>query len=693
MLDRFIESRVVTSINQAVRKTKCLRLEMFLSRLEIIPGRQLFRSMANFKIGKLLKQKEYQVLSLHILNKSIDFLTPEEFMTFFDDVVYLLSSPNTEVRRIIYEMMIYAVEKYQDNFPDKNRPMGVILKGFSEVDDYIQNRVVNFLNTSNFFGLAETYAKRFQELLANYFNPAFEKEFLNYATQLLLDISIRHPRASDSLLTYDERNNSNFFELPIITKSFSQKTLPPAFVSSQRKQLLAGEGSQAMMLQATASAANDFRQFSPTLNPKSLRAVPENFTLRHAQNSLLVSLKPQFLDLRSNASQMPQENNEDADERIFQRKKEGSTVDSSLDYLRKRIVNTTSDQKSRHYAMRAVEKREFGETKQRERINQIREGSDVVLYRRYRYGDFPDFFFNTLTILLPLQALVKKDSSIARDVFIAIFDSIVKTFMESRDEEVQRLFYNTINQSVTIVMENTKQTHSFLLSALIEMTIMSDRYLEIKPDSLRNILPVDGILLLESQLLHLNNQDTLGEFSQGDTEDSQRPSKRQRIDYEDVKLEHWMKLIEFNYKIKEFEVILGIFTEKLKLPSDVRLSLLRAVDYETNGKYKDAMSVYETLLREHAFQNTTEKDFYYNSYFNCLENLSNWEATIPEVQNQLDDYEEIWRNKTSFYQNTILPQLLKGELRKTLTNNRNEGFLQVKYLKYNFVKINSCKHF
>lgn len=235
-------SRVINSIQLAVRKTKCAYMEMFLARLEILPSDELFRYIANIKIDKLLKQKEYQVLSLHIINKAIDKLTSQQFMRFFNDVIYLLSSPNAEVRRIVYEIMIFAVEKYQDNFEGKQRVISVILKGFSETDDQIQNRVLNFLNTSNFFGLADSYAKRFQELLTNYFNPSFEKEFLNYATQLLLDISVRHPRSTEPLLTYDERNNSNFFELPIATKTFSQKSMPPAFVTSQRKQLIAGEG-------------------------------------------------------------------------------------------------------------------------------------------------------------------------------------------------------------------------------------------------------------------------------------------------------------------------------------------------------------------------------------------------------------------------------------------------------------------
>lgn len=431
------------------------------------------------------------------------------------------------------------------------------------------------------------------------------------------------------------------------------------------------------MLQATASAANDFTKFSPTLDPQSLRQVSSNFTLRHAQNSLLVSLKPQLLDLRSKASLSPAEDDiRDEDERIFQKKKENTTVDSSLDYLRRRIVNTTPDQKSKHYAMRAIERREYSDTKQRERIGQLREGKEVVLYRRYRYGDFPDFFFNALAILLPLQALVKKDNTIARDVFITIFDSILKTFEESQDGDGEKGFYNTINESVTIVMKNTKQSYSFLLSALIEMTIRSDKYLDIKPESLGNIFSINAILFLESQLINLGKHEPL-ELSQDDSEDSQRPSKRQRIDYDEIKLQHWMKLIEFNYKMKEYEVINGIFTEKLKLKPEIKISLLRALDSETNGKYNDATLVYENLLKSQAYQNDTEKDFYFNSYFNCLANLSDWESAIPEVQNQLDDYEEIWRKKFPFYQNTILPQLIKGELRKTLQNKQNDGFLQV----------------
>ena len=110
-----------------------------------------------------------------------------------------------------------------------------------------------------------------------------------------------------------------------------------------------------MLLQATLE--NESRQFSPTLSLESLRRVPKSFALKPAQNSLLISLKPKLLDLRSRPSQFDEEFNETEDEKLMRRKREKASIDSSLDFLRKRIVSTTSDEKSRRYATQAVERR------------------------------------------------------------------------------------------------------------------------------------------------------------------------------------------------------------------------------------------------------------------------------------------------------------------------------------------------
>lgn len=508
-----------------------------------------------------------------------------------------------------------------------------------------------------------------QELLSIYYDPHLEKNFLHYATVMLLEIPIHHPRSNRALLDYDPRNNINFFEYPISTKTSTQRSLPPMFIQSQQKQLLAGDGSQYnQLVRATQLNSNEHQIFAPTQDPNMMSQVSQNFNFKQTQNSLFVSLKPQFLSRRSQISTSL--NDDDNLQMDIQRNKEKKSQDS-LDYLRQRIVKKTTSEVSKQYAMRAIDRRDFGEMNRNQRLNRMKQGKEVTLYRRYRLGDFPDFFFNSLAVLMPLQALVKKDDIIARHVFVSIFESVVNTFVETNDEEAKDVFYASINKSIVYAFENTTESNPLFLGTLIEMANMSEKYLEISPKIIGNSLSITGILFLESQLMRMNeNKKTV----QADIQ--QLPAKRMKMDVEEIQVIHWMKLIDLYYKINEYEVVNGIFTEKLKLTSAVKIDLLRAIDFELSCQYRDAFEIYQNLIKQFAHRNQSEKDFYYNSYFNCLAHLSDWEQMTDSVQSQLESYEEIW-NGTSFNQDILLPMLLKGELCKILNGDVNEGFLSV----------------
>ncbi|KAG5673262.1 hypothetical protein PVAND_003325 [Polypedilum vanderplanki] len=668
ILDTFM-NRIVQSITPAIRKIKCMYLEMFLSRMEIFQT-NVHRELTVIKIKDLLKQSEFQVLSLHILNKSLEYLTSAQFFTFYDELNYLVNSANSEVRNIIYEIMIYSIEKFAiDADFDKKKPLKLILKGFEDTNPEIQNRVIKFFNDNS--GLSTKLVVRFDELLSGYYDVKLEDQFLHYATQLLLQISVKHNRSKRKLLDYDQRNDINFFEVPITTKSsYSQKNLPPMFIGSQHLKLLAGDGSQySQMIRATQLNSNNHRMFEPTQNPEIIEQVPQTFKFNQTQNSLLVTLKPQYLDRRSSfTSQNPDDDNFEL--QIQKNKEEKLNADSSLDYLRRRIVNKTENQRSKDYALRAVDRRDFVEASTHDKIQQLKQGKDPVLYRRYRVGDFPDFFFNSLAILLPLQALVKKDVVIARHIFISIFTALAAIFRENNDFESEKNFYSSINTSVMNVLKNSKESNSYLLAVLVEMAIKSEKYLEISPETLNDSLSITGILFAESQIIHLN------QFLTNENDDEIR-NKRVRLDENDIKLQHWIRLIDFYHKINELEVVNGILEDKLNLDEQVKISLLKAIKCESNNSFKEAMSLYSNLLQNNIARNNSEKDLYYNSYFNCLANLNDWDLITETAQSQFNSYEEIWDEKIPFYQNTVLPMLLKGELRKIIDGNTNDGFISV----------------
>lgn len=668
ILDDFM-TLIKFNIPGAVKKIKCIYLEMYLARLEI-DDENVYREIIAIGTKDLLKHNEFQLLALHIINKALVHLNSAEVSGLMDELLILMHSPNDDVRRVLYEIMIFIVERFRkDETFEKKKAMNVLLKGFTDSDQQIYNRVNNFFSVEG--ELSRKFSTRFQDLLQNYYDPSLEKEFLHYATQLLLDIPLREPLSKLSLLDYDKTKDKDFFEYPISTKSHSQRSLPPLFIQSQQTQLLAGDGSvYDQMIRATQLDGGN-QAFSQTQDPIEMSQVPQTFTFKQSQDSLFVSLKPQFLDRRSNTCSLREEGLNA--EHVIVRSKEKSKPDA-FDYLRRRISKKDSNLKSKEYALKAIDRRNYFQAKQDERIKKSREGRNVVLYRRYRLGDFPDFFFTGLAILMPLHALARNDDAIARGIFISIFQAIIDMLKRSTDDS-EKLFYDSINQSITSILQRSKNTDSFMLGTLIEMAMKSEKYMEISPDVLANVssmsnLVVTGVLFLESQLIHL--------LKAPGSDDGEEPSaKRKRLAEDTTSTNHWLKLIELNYKMNEYEVLLGIFTEKLNLAPETKKQLVKAIDSESSGGYHDASVVYEDLISRGAARNNSEKEFYYQSYFNCLANLSDWRKIAEQVRTQFDSYNEVWDEKFPFYKETLLPHLLKSELRMILSEDSDDEFIKI----------------
>lgn len=613
------------------------------------------------------------MLALHIVNKAVDNLTVDAIGNFMEDFNLLARSPRVEIRRILVEMMIFIVEKFR-NVPtlDRKKPMRIILKGFTDSDQEIQHRVSNFLSAEG--ELAKTFVGRFQELLENYYDPSLEKEFLHYATQLLLDIPVRHPQSKRSLLKYDPTKNKDYFEVPITIKSITQRSMPPMFIQSQQQSLLAGDGSTYGQVLRATQLSGDNHLFSQTVDPVEMTQVSQTFAFKQTQNSLFFSLQPQFLDRRSKSCTLTEDTSIEAQ---IAKKKEGVKA-GSLDYLRQRVVRRDESGRSKEFALRAIERRNKDESQRQEKLRQSREGKKVVLYRRYRRGDFPDFFFTSLAMLMPLQALTRKDDVIARDVFISIFQSIIQIVTsEDAPENAEKDFFTSINKSVMSIMQQTKNSDSFLMATLVEMAMKSEKYLEISPDVLANVatannMMVTGVLFLESQLKHLiTGIEPVGES------DAEPTAKRPRIDEDDIKMKHWLKLIELYYRMNEYEVVAGVFTEKLNLVPETRDQLTMAIDLESSGRFVDAKSIYRKLIGDNCARNPSEKEFYYQSYFHCLENLSDWREITKEIRAQFDSYNEVWDEAVPFHKQTLLPHLMRSELRILLNEDVEEEFINV----------------
>ncbi|CAO1436743.1 unnamed protein product [Diamesa tonsa] len=672
VLDTFMVS-ISSKIPLAISKIKSVYLEMFLSRIVFFED-ALYNEILSIGIPSLLAQKEFQLLALHIVNKSLAYLTAQEVTALMDDICGVVTSSNADCRNLLYEILIYMMNKFgTDATFDSKKPVKFLLKGLTDADPQIQNRVLDFFDREEV--LSKNYITRFLELLEFYYDPTLEKDFLHYSTSMLLEVAIKNKRSQRKLIEFDPRQNANFFEYNISTKSQTQ-WIPPMFIESQKRSLLAGDGSQSIHDLIRETQDNNFNIFEPTQNPIAMSQVSQSFSFRQTQDSLFFSLKPQYLDRRSNVQSVSE--SMDGIEEQLTVKQRGNPTQESFDYLRRRIVGDTSV-KSRNHALRAIEQRSFKSNKLKESSRNFREGKEVVLYRRYRLGDFPDFFVNSLAVLMPLQALVKKDESIAKEVFISIFIALTNLlmFLDEQKEtidnpeapkEEEMKFFNSMNSSITVILQQTKSTDPLLFGTLIEIVTKSGKFLEILPEivanaALMNNMMVTGALFMESQLNLL-----LNEVASEVVDDSDEPpQKRPRLNPSqntERNESYWLKLTEIYYQLSEYGIVNEIFTKKLSLTSEVSTTLTKALDFESNGKQTEAANLYSDLIVRNLYRNKNEQDFYYQCYYNSLRELSDWKTLVESTQQQFIEYDDIWMDP--FNLEVLFPHLIKGELRLVL---------------------------
>lgn len=219
-----------------------------MSRLEKFDN--LFRELQAIGIKNLLKHKDYQLLALHVVNKTLETLKAREIQELLPEICAFSTSSRVDCRQLMYEMLIFIVERFKDDQPSTVRKQALrnVLKGLSDSHQEIQQRVLNFFASNE--TLTQNFTERFLALLRDLYDPSLEKEFLNYAAQLLLEIPRMHPRSKRELMKDSVRRDLVFNEYEISTKS-SLHSIPPMFVESQQKQLLAGDGSQMQFLRAT----------------------------------------------------------------------------------------------------------------------------------------------------------------------------------------------------------------------------------------------------------------------------------------------------------------------------------------------------------------------------------------------------------------------------------------------------------
>ncbi|GAB0097641.1 DNA-dependent protein kinase catalytic subunit [Sergentomyia squamirostris] len=609
-------------IPSAFGSKKKVCLEMFLSGM-ITYGDTIFREIIAIGIRDILRQNDHQVLGLHIINKATRNMSKSELSQLSGDLLAFAEHRTVECRDLMYEILINTVQTLKDRSETESdmykQYLATLLNGLSDEDSNIQNRIFKFWSDDR--NLSQQLKGRFLAILESLYDPTAERHFLEYATQLLLDLPVHNPNSKDQLFINQMELDDKLkeYDIDVSWRSRTNQSLVPLFVESQQRQVIVGSSMQmSKMLRATASQA----VFQPTQDPTMITKTPETFTLS-TQNSLMFTLPPEMLD-RNSKQVTPSE---------------GNVIKQPASDLRKRFIRDQERLRKEH-ALKAIERRHY-ETSRKINTKKAKE-NEVVLYRRYRFGDFPDLLINGLALLLPLQALVKKDAIIARHIFMSLYDGIISTDTVNTGD-----FQRNLKRHISEILNTSKHCESIIFATFMQVAVSDPEIFKLSPDtvtltSIASSMVPSATLYLEACLNFMNDSEC------------------------DVAKELWVKLAELYQNLSESDMVSGIFSDKLK----TNPQLSKAIDCESRGDFITAKRMYTNLI---GTTESIEQNFCYESLYNCYMKMGQWSELAANGNTQVDSLEELWTD--DWDREKLLPCLMKSNMREMLDERECQEFL------------------
>lgn len=246
--------------------------------------------------------------------------------------------------------------------------------------------------------------------------------------------------------------------------------------------------------------------------------------------------------------------------------------------------------------------------------------------------------------MLPLQAVTRLDSVVAKEFFVVLVLALASKFQDAYK------FYENIG--FYIQQQSNKLANSYFFSSFLEIGLQAPKQMCIPSAIVSNMAkscnkPTIGALYLEQALLH-------GEF-----DSSCSKSSATTITEED---KYWVHLSDIYQYLKENDVVSVIFSEKVKV--DHRL--IEAIDLKSQGLYEKA----EYNLNQVVGRNIATEQYYaFNALFDIFLELGNWNELWKQISCQIENnLDNIWED--DYHLNVYLPKLIQAELLKTLADQK-----------------------
>ncbi|XP_053697973.1 DNA-dependent protein kinase catalytic subunit-like [Sabethes cyaneus] len=622
----------------AAGASKKILLELLLSRVETF-REQVYRELISLDLKSMLIDRQYQLLALHLINKSLTLMSTQHVEDMLDPVLALNSSDRSEVRDIVYEVLIFIHENRRQELSQNTaqKLKKALLVGMNDADHAIQSRIFDFWTDESRFPVE--IDARFLAVLANLYDPTQEANYLGYATQILIDSAVKNPESKRRIFQHEYETDVKLREYSIDTRWRQRNSFAtaPLFVESQQRFFTSADGSQMERLIKATQFGAEGNVFEPTVDPSVMSQPTTNFTIP-TQNSLLFEVNAPILDRRSR--------------RAAPSPAAASTSGSSKSYhnLRRRILKD-KERTARDQALQAIERHSY-EIVRKVESQKMKQG-EVVLYRRYRIGDFPDLLINSLALLLPLQALCRRDPALARQVFVAIFSGILEEWEQNEHPLNDAILI--ISQSIQSILSETKSCDPNLFGALIELAMKRPKVFDLTADTVTAV--ACGANMMTMGVLYLENKLHEYDFPEGSI-----VSRSSSVSLEAL---HWIKLAELCHALNEYDILADIFSDKMD--SDPRLK--ESIELESNGNFYKARELYHHMIRDNQ-NRIAEQNFCYQSYFNCYAQMGMWEELIVVLEQQTEgNTEELWTDEWNM--ENILPKYFHANTRLNLVGDES----------------------
>ncbi|KAF5289822.1 hypothetical protein FQA39_LY14977 [Lamprigera yunnana] len=656
--------KLTCKLKMAQGNFKCIYLKILLTQVDALHE---INELSSIDFQSLLMEDnvEIQVLTLEIIQKSILHMAPVKLLSILKDVANFVNNAFVICRNVMYDIFITTYNKFCPSNAKLSEEItvfskNILLKGLVDKEGAVQEKMFQFwMNHDN---MPKNITSAFLFLLDTMYTANLEENYICYSTYFLLNI-----------LKTTEEYSEKLFDRPLYKCDFEVYK----FISNWRRQ-------HASMAPLFASSLSSQDSTMNIMNLNVLRATVSTLEFQPTQISTQ-NLKPWTAPSSSLLFSLP--NEEDTSNVEF---KDPNVVLRETNLRSRRFLKDKS-KVSRHFAYLQVNKTLKQEELRKERVQKSEK--NITLCRNYRIGEYPDVEITLSSIINPLQVLIQCDTILARQLYVALFTSLVTKLQDMKKEtleNVQKSIYRILNDSTQFI-PNT-------IGAFLDIALVFKKEIKFDPTIIANVSRESGLLSTGSLLLE--------EYLLSDLSEASSSKKVRGL--ESVETCHWVKLAEYAlvfcliciliyffrlYKeMNEWDVVRGIFMEKMNCSEIV----LNAIEAESTEHWRNAQQFYAQVIE----QDTSDqrRDFYYDSYFKSFAALAEWDKlTVVIDQNVcVNETDKVWPLlwDNDWNQRKLLPWYLTASLRNTLKGDDQSIFTIIneylqdpaksEYLKTNF---------